>query len=601
MSFLALVLTCSAAIASTGHDVIPDFSRVGYHYSDEPIPHVGVKAVIDMKSVKKGLRSHADTTAYIQSVIDEVGRKGGGAVLIKKGTYNISRTLFIDSDNVVLRGEDKEGTVILSHGALMKPAVAIGSTVPYSGGKNKIDMGGRSMKVSRLKAATVGGSKSFGTVFLERVEPDAVKRKLDKKHAANITDDCVYVGSLGVNVDNPYFFRKGDRVVIFRPQTEQWISDLYMDRIASNGRAHLNADVRQWDKRNFNFYYERIVTGVDGNTVFFDAPVVMQLDSKYGGGQVIPCSMERVRECGVENITFDSTFDPEVLHNGVMVDEKHTWTAVMITSAEHCWVKDVVSRHMGYALADIKSGGRNITVTGCTFLEPVSVITGARRYAFCLSGGELCLFKDCVCDHDRHGYVTNGSVCGPNVYTNCKGTNMHSVIGPHQVFATGCLFDCIETDHSLEVQDRGNYGTGHGWAGANFVFWNCKAADGKGSFVCQSPWVSAKNYAVGSICKKITGRNYEKNYFGKPEPDPVIEMFGKGPNGESRPDGEWFPAREYGSTGGEFVRLPLDPSMGEAPEWWPVLSKTEFTNPYSLFECQLEDRHSKGIYIYQEK
>jgi hypothetical protein len=44
-------------------------------------------------------------------------------------------------------------------------------------------------------------------------------------------------------------------------------------------------------------------------------------------------------------------------------------------------------------------------------------------------------------------------------------------------------------------------GSGHGWAGANQVFWNCK---GKEASV-QSPWVSAKNYNIGFIGDKGKG------------------------------------------------------------------------------------------------
>jgi len=57
----------------------------------------------------------------------------------------------------------------------------------------------------------------------------------------------------------------------------------------------------------------------------------------------------------------------------------------------------------------------------------------------------------------------------------------------------GTLFDMIESDGPINVQDRDNMGTGHGWAGANQVFWNCAGAVS----ICQNPWTSAKNYNFG--------------------------------------------------------------------------------------------------------
>ncbi|MDR1280013.1 MAG: hypothetical protein LBK99_04250 [Opitutaceae bacterium] len=52
------------------------------------------------------------------------------------------------------------------------------------------------------------------------------------------------------------------------------------------------------------------------------------------------------------------------------------------------------------------------------------------------------------------------------------------------------------------MQDRGDYGTGHGWAGAQQVFWNCEVA---GTLVVQKP-PTAQNYAIGSIGKYSDGR-----------------------------------------------------------------------------------------------
>ena len=42
-------------------------------------------------------------------------------------------------------------------------------------------------------------------------------------------------------------------------------------------------------------------------------------------------------------------------------------------------------------------------------------------------------------------------------------------------------------------------GSGHGWAGANYVIWNCE-----GSLICQQP-PTAQNFAIGFVGQKKGG------------------------------------------------------------------------------------------------
>jgi hypothetical protein len=60
----------------------------------------------------------------------------------------------------------------------------------------------------------------------------------------------------------------------------------------------------------------------------------------------------------------------------------------------------------------------------------------------------------------------------------------------------------IDTDGEINVQDRGNWGSGHGWAGVTQVVWNCRSR----RTAVQSPWVSGKNYCIGMIGGKYSGR-----------------------------------------------------------------------------------------------
>lgn len=603
-------------------DRIPDFSRVGYKYGDEPIPSLTVAATIDVASIKSAIsaKTASDTTDFIQQTIDRVGSNGGGAILFKNGTYNVSRILFMDSDNVVLRGESESGTIIKYNATLQAPIVFIGRTVLRKSGENPPSDGsytfvaGRRVNVSKMKAMGNEGSSSFGNVYITTYSP--ANSGMSFGSNSPIVEDYVPLGRLYVEVRNPGIFSIGDEVRIHRKPLKNWLDDIGMTKIADNGRSSQGAGTNQWDVDTYTMDWTRKVAGIQGNRIYLDSPVAQSLDKHYGGGDLQHYSWDRVRGCGVENLSFDCKYDKTNTYNGKETDEFHAWQAVQIKAAENCWVRNVTSRHMGYSLAEMGPGARCITIEKCSSLNPVSAVQGARRYAFCCTGGaELVLVKDCVCDDDRHSFVTNGTALGPNVFTNCKSTNGNNAIGPHWGWASATLYDCVEADTNFEAQDGGCQGSGHGWRGMTTVFWNVTTTKQIVSqsawgtcFACGATWnrtpicskcgasvtPSGRNFAIGCIGTKVARTiNWDNDYYGNSTTDYFISLYGYGANGENRPDGEWFPSRSYGQGGGSAVMLPY-----EAPvDWWPLLASSHFSNPKSLYQCQLEDRHARGIYL----
>lgn len=85
-------------------NIIPDFSRVGYHHGDKSIPDYPVTKTV--YPVEKG-----DSRQRIQDAIDEVSRmqpdKDGhrGTVLLKRGVYHVHGTIHINASGVILTGE----------------------------------------------------------------------------------------------------------------------------------------------------------------------------------------------------------------------------------------------------------------------------------------------------------------------------------------------------------------------------------------------------------------------------------------------------------------------------------------------------------------
>src|SRR5579872_1329891 len=86
-------------------NVIPDFSYAGYMGGGVRIPDVGVRITLGPKPAA------SDDCARIQAAIDAVSKMPAdesgfrGAVLLLRGTYNVSKPLLIGASGVVLRGQ----------------------------------------------------------------------------------------------------------------------------------------------------------------------------------------------------------------------------------------------------------------------------------------------------------------------------------------------------------------------------------------------------------------------------------------------------------------------------------------------------------------
>jgi len=105
------------------------------------------------------------------------------------------------------------------------------------------------------------------------------------------------------------------------------------------------------------------------------------------------------------------------------------------------------------------------------------------------------LVQNCTTRNGRHDYVDGSRTPGPSVFYNCTSTLEHADIGPHHRWSTGILIDNVTTDGQIRVQDRADSGSGHGWSGAQIMFWNCTSPD----FVVQDPPSYHCNWAIGCV------------------------------------------------------------------------------------------------------
>lgn len=427
--------------------IILDFSRVGYHWGDKVIPDVPVVKTIEAPE------GGADATSLIKNAIAEVAKMPlddgvRGAILLKAGLYNVTSTISIMDDGIVIRGEGPQTRIV----GVGKRSVNIDAVTPT------------------LFAVGTSSSRSGA-----------------KPAVPNVVESYVPEGRFWVRVKNPGDFAVRDQVVVYRDVNAQWLKDLGMSSIWTLDKVN-----RQ--------YAERVVTRINRDTLWFENPIPCALDINYGGGYVYKYSYSaRTSEVGIENLTLESEFFAND-------NEAHCWQGVTFNTCIHCWMRNVTGKYFGFGLAYIKGNAKNITVKDCdvpAFQGKGGGNDGSRRYPY-LINGQLCLVQNCNSADSRHAYATSGSESvGPNVFTVGKALRSTADVGPHRCWATGTLYDNLDVEGQFNIRNRYT-NSNHGWAGANNVAWNSASKSfpeisWSNGFIIQSPQVSGKNYCIGCV------------------------------------------------------------------------------------------------------
>jgi hypothetical protein len=470
-------------------NIIPDFSNVGYMSGIVPLPGTAGTPAVPVKAIVKPPAAGADAGANIQAAIDlvsklPVGPSGfRGAVLLEAGEYRIADQIHIRASGVVLRGEGMgpTGTILRATGTDRR----YDPLHPYVDGLVQIE-----------------GDIPAGVKWTGGDEFSIVP---GTEH--NLTDNYVPVGARSFHVDSIAGLQVGDPVIVHRPSTAAWIHALGMD-----------GPLNPWLPGTKDLNSDRVITDIDviHDLITVDAPLTDALEAKYGGGTIFKYSFPgRIDHVGVENLRGVSDFDPKVLDKeGHQVDENHAWTFISLAAVENAFVRQITAQAFAFSAVDVQKMSKWVTVEDSANLDPVSQITGGRRYSFEI-GGQLTLVKDCYARHGRHDFVLHATVPGPNVFVDCTADQAYDESGPHHRWDTGVLFDNVvvhgttepghRTGGSLEAHNQGML-EGHGWSGANLVFWNCTADK---IDVAKPP--TAQNWAIGdttTVASAPTGTGF---------------------------------------------------------------------------------------------
>jgi len=445
-------------------DRIVDFSYAGYMGGGVTIPSLPVKKTVNP--------SGGDDTAAIQKALDEVSAlplTSGirGAVLLAPGHFHCSQTLTIAASGVVLRGSgtNDAGTEIEMTG---EPHLAFSIT-----GKSNI--------------VPVGASTP-------------------------VADTYIPAGAMSFTVRDASTLKAGDTIQIVRPVTPAWLRFMGMDALSRNGKKET------WVSGELKA--ERRIVAVKGNQIQLDVPLTDSYDAKYlgeGGTTVVKVEHAgQIEQAGIEDLRLVAPAQKITL-------SQKQFTGLRMKDAVDSWVRNIRMADTTEAVG-IGEDTRRITVDNVNVTQSIP-IQGAAKPADFAAGGSQILFNRVSGSGDNVFYFATGPrQQGPNVVLNCT-FHGDGHIQPHQRWATGLLIDgCQVPEGGIDLMNRGEMGSGHGWAIGWGVVWNSTAK----SFLIQMP-PGAANWSIGNRGEQILGAMPTYPHVANPPmlPQGIIESQGK--------------------------------------------------------------------------
>jgi hypothetical protein len=415
-------------------DRIVDFSYAGYRGGGVALP--GVKAI------KLVTPSDGDDSAAIQAAIDEVSKqplKDGhrGAVVLGPGVFHCAKQLTIAASGVVLRGAGTDAKA--------------GTTIELTGEPH-------------LGISVEG------------------KLEVKKQTSTNITDAYVASGTMVIHVADASKIHAGDTVQIAKPVTAAWLKFMGMDVLERSGKDEKWVGVSELLTR-------RRVAGLSGNAVTLEVPLTDDIDAKFLSGTAATVSTVavsgQIAENGVESLRIVAPA------RAIALGKDPEFDGIAMKNAVDSWISNVNLEDTTNSIG-IDSGTERITVVQVDVLQRMPVTTPAKPFDFSSNGTQI-LFDRCSGKGDEVFYMaTQAREQGPVVLLHSKfAGNGH--VQPHQRWSTGLLVDeSAAPGGGIDLMNRGNMGSGHGWAIGWSVLWNNVAGD----YVVQQP-PGTMNWSIG--------------------------------------------------------------------------------------------------------
>jgi hypothetical protein len=424
-------------------DRIPDFSSAGYRGGGIALPQAPMRVTVSPSGKK-------DETAALQAAIDRVaslpaGPHGiRGAVVLTPGTFNLAGTLHIKVSGVVIRGAGSEGaraSVLMMTG---QPHIAV-----------------------EIKGEYHRKNVGRGTV---------------------LTDQYVPAGSTLIHVADATGIHAGETLEIVKPVTPQWVHFMGMDHLVRDG------DPETWLANDIRVF--RDVESVSGNAIRLQVPLTDSFDSRFYGAAkpaVMPVEITgRIDEVGVEDLRITAPNRSIDYHQDAHFD------GITMDNIVDSWLRGLAFEDTTNSVF-IGYNAERLTVERVDVQQEDTVTSHAQPFDFAVNGTQILLDR-CSGAGNHVTYVaTKGRSEGPVVVLNCRFSGDGQIEG-HQRWSTGFLVDnCSVPDGRITLRNRGELGSGHGWASGWSVLWNNDAE----VFVVQNP-PGALNWSIGDVGEHIS-------------------------------------------------------------------------------------------------
>ncbi len=465
-------------VSDAAKNRIPNFSFAGYKRGESPIPTVPVKKTISAIA--------GDNTASIQAAIDYVGGLTAdvngirGAVLLNAGYYRVYGTLYIKYDGVVLRGVGNGSD-------------SLTNTILYGVGDGGVVINGDTISTQRSLVVAGGGTTN--------------RWSSGSSTKTYLTNDTLLVGDTVISMASTSSFAVGDNIIVYSPSTDAWLAAInYGGTHSTESGAEPGIDVPWTTSSELDIVFNRYVKAKTSTTITLDIPIYYRLVKSLSLPYIYKYTRSGLNKyIGVESLRIDNDYASSL-------DENHVWESLDMYQLEDSWVQNCTFVHFGQSGVRTATASR-VTIQNCNAIDPISVITGERRYNFNFyQASQQILIQNCTATNGRHHYISNGTAStSGNVIYNCTSSGMYETTEGHRRWTQAILFDNLKeldgprsdgNDILLGLYCRGYYGTSHGWAMVNGVAWNCDAAQGK--IVIQQP-PTGQNYAIGCKGSAVTG------------------------------------------------------------------------------------------------
>jgi hypothetical protein len=398
-------------VSASKPDRIMDFSHAGYGGGGVALPNVPVALSVPP--------SGGDDTANIQAALATVSALPlvnglRGAVLLQPGTFNVSATIEITASGVVLRGSG---------------------------------------------SGTSGGSKIVMTAPFRLFRLTGVEDYATSNTVA-LSDAYVPSGTRSFNVTSSAGFAVGDTVFVERYVTAGWIHYIGMDTLVRDGAPQV------WLAPGSLTRTDRIITAISGNNITLDVPLSDSIDATY-----VNANLSKYTWPGrISNVAFEK-LRVEAPAQGTPLSEPQ-YGLLSVDNVIDGWIKDLYVKDCVNCTSFSRETKR-FTVEDLFIQHTDAGVPGAPYPAdLALSGTQILLNR--VSDmgaKNVYTVITQSLGAGPMVALNFKTSNQKAV-EPHQRWSTGLLLDNMIGDGGVNFSNRGNAGSGQGWAMGWGVAWN---------------------------------------------------------------------------------------------------------------------------------